>query len=321
MQENWNLRRYEPADKEIWDEFVGSSRNSTFLFLRGYMDYHSDRFADCSWLAFKGNRLRALLPADIAAGATLRSHGGLSYGGWILPQAHFDGSDMMDLFITGVRQWKRAGIKRLDYKPLPSIYAQRPSQEDLYALFRLGATLSEVSISSTIDLRNPGDLNKLQRRHLAKAEALPIEITESDDVDEFMALLEACLWERHSTTPVHTARELKMLRDRFPENIRIFVTRLDGHVEAGVCIYDTGLVAHAQYIATSPEGRKLNLLTPLFDWLIKVRYSDRSYFDFGISTEDAGRILNVGLLRQKSSYGATATVFSRYILNLDEVLL
>lgn len=321
MEGKWDLRRYEPADREIWDEFVKLSRNSTFLFMRGYMEYHSDRFADCSWLAFKGNSLRAVLPADISAGATLRSHGGLSYGGWILPQAHFDGSDMLDLFMAGVRQWKRTGIKRLDYKPLPSIYARRPSQEDLYALFRLGANVSEVTLSSTIDLRNPGGLNKLQRRHLVKASALPVEIAESDDVDEFMALLEVCLKERHNTKPVHTAEELKLLRERFPENIRIFVARLCSRVEAAVCIYDTGLVAHAQYIATSPEGRKLNLLTPLFDWLIKVRYSDRSYFDFGISTEDAGRFLNVGLLRQKSSYGATATVFSRYFLNLDEVLL
>lgn len=316
QKESWTLRRYDPADRRVWDEFVRASRNSTFLFLRGYMDYHSDRFADCSWLAYKGNSLRALLPADIAAGATLRSHGGLSYGGWILPKAHFDGADMLELFTVAIEQWKRSGIRRLDYKPLPSIYAARPSEEDLYALFRVGARLSEVTLSATIDLRNPGAFNKLQRRHLAGARKLPVEVVETSDVQAFMLMLEDCLRERHDTRPVHSAHELSLLMERFPDNIRLFFTLLDGHPEAGVCVYDTGRVAHAQYIATTPEGRRLNLLTPLFHWLITERYASRAYFDFGISTENHGMFLNEGLLRQKYSYGATGTAFTRYVLDL-----
>ena len=76
------------------------------------------------------------------------------------------------------------------------------------------------------------------------------------------------------------------------------------------------MTAHAQYIATTPRGRELNLLTPLFHWLITERYSSRDYFDFGISNEDHGRYLNAGLLRQKYSYGATGTVYTRYRLEL-----
>ena len=52
---------------------------------------------------------------------------------------------------------------------------------------------------------------------------------------------------------------------------------------AGVCVYDTGRVAHAQYIATTAEGRELNLLTPLFHKLITETFRDRAYFDFGTS--------------------------------------
>ncbi|MDE7180546.1 MAG: GNAT family N-acetyltransferase [Muribaculaceae bacterium] len=321
IHSGWRIERYQPAMAAEWNRFVAASRNATFLFNRSYMDYHSDRFDDCSWLAFKGGALRALLPADIACDdasgeKVLRSHGGLSYGGWILPGAHLDGGDLLDIFEAATDTWRSEGIARLDYKPLPPIYAARPSEEDIYALFRMGGRLSEVHLSATIDLRCPGVFNQQQRRHLAKASALPIAVEETGNIPEFMDMLTACLRERHDLVPVHTAAEMQLLTSRFPENIKFYVSRLDGIAHAGVCVYDSGIVAHAQYIATTPEGRRLNLLTPLFHWLITERYAERRYFDFGISDEDHGLYLNRGLNRQKTSYGATATAFLRYTLDL-----
>lgn len=315
MSAVWETRRYEPADAARWNEFVRDSRNATFLFDRRYMDYHADRFCDCSWMAYKNGKLRALLPADITPDGTLRSHGGLSYGGWVLPPSHVDGTDVLELFECAAARWHEEGILRLDYKPLPYIYASRPSEEDLYALFRLGATTTEITISATIDMRNPGGFNQLQRRHLSKANALPIRIGEAE-CGEFMHMLAECLRERHDTIPVHNENEMRLLLERFPENIRLYGVYLNDRLHAGTCIYDTGLVAHAQYIATTPEGRRLNLLAPLFSYLIDTRYRSRRYFDFGISTEDHGQVLNSGLLRQKYSYGATATVCRRLMLSL-----
>lgn len=46
---------------------------------------------------------------------------------------------------------------------------------------------------------------------------------------------------------------MRLLMDRFPDNIRLYVAEYEGTPHAGVCIYDTGLVAHAQYIATTPS--------------------------------------------------------------------
>ena len=313
---SFRIVRYESSLEKLWNDFLKRSRNATFLFDRGYMDYHSDRFEDCSWLAFKGERLMAMLPANITAEGILQSHGGLTYGGWILPDAHVDGNDVLEIFEEACKVWKKCGIKALDYKTMPYFYCSRPSDEDQYALFRLGAVLTASAISATIDLRNPGKFNQLQRRHLAKASALPLDIRQTEDIDGFMRMLASCLKERHDTLPVHTSEEMKLLSSRFPQNIKFYVALLEGSVEAGVCIYDTGRVAHAQYIATTPKGRELNLLSPLVSHLVKEVYASADYFDFGISTEDNGRILNSGLLRQKYSFGATGTVYNRYLLNL-----
>lgn len=315
---DWNIRRYTETCKKEWNEFVRNARNSTFLFERGYMDYHSDRFEDCSWMAYKEEKLVALLPANIDSEGVLHSHQGLTYGGWILPPSHLDGSDLLEIFQAAVDIWRTYGIKTLDYKPLPWIYSGQPSQEDIYALFRLGGRVSEINLSSAINLSEPINYNKLRKRSLKKALALSYSVREMSDSREFMTLVSECLSERHDTLPVHTAEEMELLSGRFPANIIMFGLYLEGSdsPEAVVMIYDTQRVAHAQYIASTPLGRELNLLTPLFDYLIRERYSDKAYFDFGISNEDSGRYLNAGLLRQKFSYGATGVACQRWELEI-----
>lgn len=311
--ENYQIKRYSPDMARQWDDFVKTSRNGTFMLERPYIDYHADRFADCSWVAFKGNRLMALLPANIDSDGALHSHQGLTYGGWVLPEGHLDAADLCKIFENALSTWKEAGIRALYYKPVPFIYTSRPAEDDEYALFRLGANLIDCNVSSAIDLRLPPSFNKLQRRHLSKASRLEYTIAETRDAAVFMAFVSECLAERHGVRPVHTGEELQLLIDRFPAAIRLFSLYYAGAPQACVCIYDTGLVAHAQYIATTALGRSLNLLTPLFHRLITEEFASRCYFDFGISNERDGS-LNEGLLRQKSSFGASAVSYKRYLL-------
>jgi hypothetical protein len=58
------VRRYTAADQAAWGDFVRTSKNGLFLFERGYMDYHAERFSDHSLLVYdEKDRLTALLPA------------------------------------------------------------------------------------------------------------------------------------------------------------------------------------------------------------------------------------------------------------------
>lgn len=328
MEGRYDIMVYEPSKEREWNEFVANARNSTFLFDRGYMDYHSCRFDDCSLMICQNGKLRALLPANISGENILCSHQGLTYGGLLLPHGHVDGEDVLRIFEWICDFCVGKGIRGLLYKPLPYIYASIPSQEDIYAMFRLGAVVDRCELSSALDLRDNPGFNTLMRRHLRKASGLTYEIlatslegasgcleTDRMIVEDFHRLLSECLRERHEAEPVHTLEELTLLRERFPANIRIFLVRYEGEAVAGVCVYDTGIVAHTQYIASSIRGRELNLLPVLFDYLIKGPYSQRRYFDFGTSNEDAGRRLNPGLLRQKFSFGATGVAAQWYRLD------
>ena len=75
---------YQPHLKPEWDLVVEQSRNGTFLHRRDYMDYHADRFEDMSLIARDDSgRIIAVMPAH-RCGDTITSHGGLTYGGWLM---------------------------------------------------------------------------------------------------------------------------------------------------------------------------------------------------------------------------------------------
>ncbi|MDO4958531.1 MAG: GNAT family N-acetyltransferase [Prevotellaceae bacterium] len=60
-----SICRYTQNKQTEWDAFVKVSKNGTFLFLRAYMDYHSDRFTDHSLMYYnEKGKLIAVLPAN-----------------------------------------------------------------------------------------------------------------------------------------------------------------------------------------------------------------------------------------------------------------
>lgn len=308
--------RYESSMAARWNEFVRQSRNGTLLHERGYMDYHSDRFTDCSLVALREGKLCALLPACVE-GDTLWSHRGLTYGGWLMPLKHFDATVMIDVMDAACQWMSENGIKRLVYKPVPHIYHRYPCEEDLYALFRHQARLIETNISTTIDLTCPLPLDRGNKSGLNAARKAGIQVGPSEDWQGYWHLLSSLLDERYGTRPVHTLDEMWLLQSRFPENIKLYTATLHGELLAGVVMYLSHPVAHCQYIGASPQGKDIKALTLLFDHLInESQQQGYRYFDFGISNEDHGRYLNEGLVRQKSRLGGRGIVYNTFEINL-----
>ena len=308
--------RYDASMAARWDEFARMSRNGTMLHQRGYMDYHSDRFKDCSLVALHEGKLCALLPACIE-GDTLWSHRGLTYGGWLVPLKHFDATVMVEVMDAACQWMTDNSIKRLVYKPVPHIYHRYPCEEDLYALFRHQAKLIETNISTTIDLTCPLPLDRGNKSGANAARKAGIQVGPSEDWEGYWRLLSSLLDERYGTRPVHTLDEMRLLHGRFPDGIRLYAATLDGEMLAGVVMYLSQPVAHCQYIGASPQGKDSKALTLLFDYLIgEAKASGYRYFDFGISNEDHGHYLNEGLVRQKSRLGGRGIVYNTFEINL-----
>lgn len=305
------IRRYRREDKELWNNFVSKARNATFLFDRNYMDYHADRFDDNSFMFYHKGKLKAVLPANVA-GDTLYSHQGLTYGGLLLDKKATV-EDVLECF-DSLNSWLREnGISKVVYKALPWIYQQYPSEEDLYALtWKCKAQLISRNIASTIVIDNKLKFAESRKSGIRKALSLNIEVGESNDVDGFWHVLEDNLGNRYNAKPVHTASEMKLLMSRFPNNIKLYVAKMNGEIVGGTLIYVTPQVVHTQYISASVEGKKHGALDLLFDYIINKVYANCRYFDFGKSTEQGGAYLNEPLIFQKEGFGGRGVCYDWY---------
>lgn len=310
-----SVLKYNNTYKNIWDEFVDNSKNGTFMLKRDYMDYHSDRFEDFSLLFFQDEKLIALLPASIH-GDEIRSHGGLTYGG-IISNYKMTTPIMLEVFESVKKFLKEKGIKKLLYKRIPMIYYNYPSDEDLYALFRNNARISRRDVSTCIQLENRIKFNERRRRNIKKAMKANLKVVQSSDFDGYIKLVNEVLSQYHNAKAVHSGVELKMLAENFPDIIKLFIATNDKEeMLSGVLIFVTPQAIHAQYIASSNKGREIGALDLVFDYLIKEYSINKKYFDFGISNEDEGKVLNIGLVGQKQEFGGRAIIHDFYELEI-----
>lgn len=314
MTKSIEIKKYCKSQQAQWDALVRASASGTFLFLRDYMEYHAHRFVDFSLMIYERNKLVALLPASRHDNKIV-SHGGLTYGGFLaLPE--LSSEKMLSIFDAVADYLRQQEIQTWEYKVVPYIYQLYPHAAEEYALYRLNATRIACNLSSSIDLATPLQYAELRRRCIKRAQKQGVTIHAENNFEPFWEILQDNLQERHGVKPVHSLQEITLLHNLFPNQIQLHTAMLNNKVVAGCVVYNTGRVAHAQYISASPEGKECGALDLLFAHLIENVYTSCRYFDFGISTEEGGNILNQGLLSQKEGFGARGVLYETYRIEL-----
>lgn len=323
---------YSINKREAWNRFVQESKQGTFLIDRNFMDYHADRFFDCSLLVYgddvdesdvTDDSLIALFPANWREEEkTVYSHQGLTYGG-LITKSSITQTEVMQIMQKILMYYEGyLGAKAMVYKPIPYIYSRVPAQEDLYALFRAGGQLENRSVATVVSTAHPLNMRTLRIRQAKKALEHGFYIERIKDADsqslaEYWSILESVLMEYHQAKPVHTLEEIALLMHRFPKQIKLFVVRnTDRQIVSGIVVFETDLVAHVQYIASAAEGRKYGALDLLLRHLCNEKYKDKDYVDFGTSTENGGHFLNEGLIFQKEGFGGRAVCYDAYRVEL-----
>lgn len=310
------VRRYGPEDEDLWNQFNDKGKNSMFMFDRKYMDYHKDRFEDHSLLFYKGEELVAVLPMN-KDGKSLVSHGGLTYGGFITNEK-MKQNTMDECFDALVEYGNKHNIKEIIYKALPHIYHSQPAEEDQYSLFLKNARIGKIEASTTLNLQNPLKMAKGRKAQVSRAKREGVvvsELTGALDNHKFIDLENEVLFERHKTKAVHSGDELELLHSRFPNNIRIFGALKDNELIAGTVIFEYAKVIHTQYMAANEYARRIGALDYVINHIID-QYSTKLWLDFGISTEQDGRVLNQGLKSQKEGFGGRTTVYQTWIIDI-----
>lgn len=302
------------------DELVARAPMGTFLHTRRFLSYHGDRFRDLSLaLIGEGDRLLAVFPAaaDPSDDRCVTSHPGATYGG-IVHEGRLRGERMIEALEAICRYYAEAGFDRLRYKAVPHIYHRVPSSDDLYALFRLGARRFRCDLSSAIDLDSRASPSERRRRSLKKAVKAGVGIRRGAAlIAPLWQVLEDNLAREHGAKPVHSEEEITRLHALFPDRIEFIAAELDGETVAGVALFVTERVMHAQYIAASPAGYQVSALDALFESCIAdARARALRWFDFGTSNEQQGLVLNEGLYQFKSEFGGGGIPHEYYELEL-----
>ncbi len=313
------FHKFEISESAVWDDFCSESFQATFLHTRSFLSYHGNRFIDQSLFIKEDGKLIGLFPAAQSPSdkTLIVSHPGITYGG-VLHQGRLRGRKMISLLKELKIYYAGLGFKNMLYKAVPTFYHVVPSQDDSYAFFVLGINRVRCDITSIIDLKNRIPMSSRRRRCLKKSHSFGIVVENGIDfIQKFWEVLIENLALSHNAAPVHSLSEIKILLEKFPNNIKCICGILDGKVLGGTILFIANNVVHAQYIASSEDGYKYSVLDTVFEYCINLSVSeDVRWFDFGISTENNGKFLNEGLFNFKSEFGAGSMVHEYYEMDL-----
>ncbi|WMI68043.1 FemAB family protein [Mangrovimonas sp. YM274] len=313
----FTVKLYTPNDFDVWNLFVAKAKNSTFLFHRNFMEYHSDRFHDFSLMVFKDSVLKAVLPGN-RVGEVLHSHQGLTFGGLLLePNIGFEQVNEM---ISAILEFlPKQGIKQFNVKTLPSFYCKSAANEMTFMLQNKGASLAKTFMVLAVDYAHPLSIHKTKLKHCKRNSDMRFVIKESTDFSLFWnEVLQPRLQSKFDTRPVHSLEEIQLLRERFPKNIKQFDIFYEDRILAGITIFENELVVKSQYGATTKEGEKLRAFDYLFIHLIKhFQGKGKHYFSMGTVMDDSfEQGYNPGLLKQKEELGCDLYLQEIYSLKL-----
>lgn len=312
----YRIQLYTPDYFEAWNTFVAASKNGTFLFHRSFMEYHADRFTDYSLMVYDGNKLVALLPANVV-GNIVYSHQGLTYGGVVFAmQISFDKARL--IFNSLIMFLLNEGITMLVIKQIPQMYHKMPSFELDFLLHTAGASVKRKDLNLAVDYSAEKWISKSKLKHYKRRADVGFEIKREQNFETFWQhVLIPRLKSKHNAVPVHSVNEISMLAQRFPDNIVQYNIYREGVLLAGLTLFISDKVVKSQYGATTPAGEELRALDYLFISVLEKYRPNMHYFDMGTVMERDGRI-NYGLVTQKEELACSTYVQDVIELQLSE---
>jgi len=316
----YTVRAYADADARDWDDLVARSGAGTILHTRRFLSYHGDRFRDRSLLVVNARgRMVGALPAaeDPADPSVVISHPGLTYGGLVHDGALF-GEHMVRVLEKIAAEYQSMGFSALRYKAVPPIYHSAPAADDLYALFRLGASRYRCDLAAAIDLDHRRPMSHRRERGRKRALGAGVQVEEGwEDIVAYWQVLEDNLGRRHQASPTHTLAEIEYLHAQFPKEFLLVTAKIGGSLVGGEVYSIEGPVLQGRYSATTVEGRDASATDLVIERAIMLAQDlGCRFYSHGTSTMDEGRWLNEAQYDFKVSFGAGGVVHDHYELSL-----
>lgn len=288
--------KYNKTYENIWDKFITESKNGNIFHTRKFLNYHKDKFKDASILIYKKNKLIALFPA-IEFENKIISHRGSTYGGLVVREDN----KLNDT----LRMWEEIiqyHNKTIEFRKCEYIFDKYPSQEVEFAAKYLGFKCVNEELSTCLDLEYI-KLTKGRKWAIGKCKNLKI-VFDDLDYETYHKILSKNL-DKFNSTPTHTLKEMKYLKELLPKNYFLVTIYLEDIMIAGIwLVLATNKTAHTFYIAQNYQYSEYQPLSCVVNYIIKyLQNNNFKYLNFGISTENGGKYINKGLFEFKESFG------------------
>lgn len=317
---------YEDGYEAVWDEFVlrEDCVNGTFLQSRRFLNYHPQgRFIDASVIVLDDkDRLVAVCPACTSYEGDkkiLFSHKGSTFGGLIVSRKNYKTDKLLKIIEAFDKFILDNGYHKIILKLTSNLFSNNET-ELLEYLFTYKGYKQYTELSTYIDFSSYkeniiANLEQGKRTHVnnCKKAGLVFKKLELDrDIEKFYDVLCENL-SKFDTKPIHTLEELLEFKNkRLVDECEFHGVFLEEELVAGGMIFKfkQAKVLHAQYLAAKFSFNKLSPVTFLYYSLILyAKEIGAEKLSWGISTENCGKEINMGLIKSKESYNG------RYSLN------
>lgn len=317
----YKIKYYEETDKKIWDEFVLGNEciNGTFLQSRNFLNYHpKDRFIDRSIIIYNEKEtIIAVCPACEIVEDNKKifySHKGSTYGGLIIRKNYYQTAKVIEIIESFESFIKEQGFNKIILKITPDLFAKQNTDLLQYVLFYKGYD-QYTELSTYVDLKTISNdiissLNTNKKRNIKKCISNNLEfkaLSTTEEIKTFHQVLALNLT-KYNTKPVHTDKELiEFYKNRLVDIVQFYAVFYKHEQVAGsmVFYFKQTNVWHTQYLSSVLEDMNFSPSTFLYYSLIKLaKESNIDKLSWGIATENEGKEINLGLIRNKESYNS-----------------
>ncbi len=285
-----DIVEYQSCHRDEWDAFVRESNNGTMFHLMQFLDYHPPARYPFHHLLFKEKKeIIAVLPGGLWKKAVYESPVGASYGSFVARDIQVEAAlKVVDTFEQYCRD-KR--IREVYLTPAPFIYQRKFSQNFDFVLMYRGFNYQRHYISHAIKLDRGNDplasFQKTARRNIRKTTRNPeVTVEISDDYGAFYPILLENK-KKFEASPTHSYEDLIRLKKLLPDNLVLFLFKLDGKPVAGslmfvcnpkvaLCFYNMLLYEYQHY---KPVYR---LMYEAVKWATEKGFE---WFDIGVSQD------------------------------------
>ena len=322
---DYRIEKYDPSLREEWDDFVlNRSVNGTFLQTKNFLDYHPEgRFTDDSLMVYQKGRLIAVCPACVlqnGASEEFFSHKGSTFGGPVIKSDYYTAERVTHIIKT-LDAYLETKYSKATFKITPGLFSKDSDSLLQYCMEYCGYT-GYSELNTYIDLQSlPEDIidafdrNKLRNIRKCMEHNLSFrEIRDREELAGFHDLLTVNL-SKYGVTPIHTLDDIcDFAYSRIPGNVKFYGV-FDGNImrAAGMMFVFGNDVIHAQNLSADYTFEDYSAITYLYYKVIDdAKKSGFKKLTWGVSTENQGKTLNFGLIRNKESYGSKHAVNKTY---------